>query len=200
MLLRRIAQLNFCCCCWFALVSGELSTNSQSLFQVFVGIRISGGKSGDVAPGKTLFWCFMECIRDPLCSAINYKSYNDKFSDSMVECEFLHQEGHSQLVVSVDPLERTAVKSSFLHDSFQASNISSSNITIEEIVSITNGQGEKFCFLHCVLRGSGCQELEKSCLTNDTIRCQVYTKDLSLPIAMFLHPNCSSDISQIGKY
>ena len=149
----------------------------------------------------------MECIRDPTCSAINYKNYNDKFKvlrDSIVECEFLHMEGPKQLVLTVNPQERIAVKLSFLHDSFQArkfSNTSSSNITVKEIVSVTNGQGENYCFSHCDLRNSGCQELEieKSCLTNKTILCQGDKIDLSLPVAKFLQPNCSPDISEIGK-
>ena len=206
MSLRRIVQLYFCSGCWLALDTGVLSTSFKSLFQVFAGIRISAGQSRNVIPENTLFGCFMECIRDPMCSAVNYKNYNDKFkvlSDSMVECEFLHTEGHRQLVVTVNPPERIAVKFSFLHESFQTrkfSNTSSSNITVKEIVS-TNGQGEKYCFSHCDLRNSGCQELEieKACLTNETVVCQGDKIDLSLPVAKFLQPNCSPDLSEIGK-
>ena len=180
MLIRILASLYFCCGCWTSMVSGELSPNPQSSFQVFAATKMIGTASRNVKTGKTLFECFIQCILDPLCSGITLKNFTDISGRlyHVIECDILHLEANNRFTLSVDSQVTTVVKFSFFQDPLQTrkfSNAWSSNFTVMEVISIPNGQKEEYCFLHCALLGSNCQglQIEKSCHTNEIIGCQV---------------------------
>ena len=194
-----MASLYLCCGCLFAYE--ELSTNPQSSFQLFAGIKITDEPSGNVKTGKTLFECFIQCIFAPLCTSITVKNYTNIYRKfyHVAECDLLHLEGGSELTLSVGSVVTTVVKHSFFKDSFKIrkfNNVRPSNLTVMEFISIPNGQREEYCFLHCTLLGLNCQglQIEKSCHTNETTLCHVIDISLSSTI-MSLHPHCSSDRS-----
>ena len=200
MLLRITASLYFCLGWWLPLSSEELSTNPQSSFQVFEGTKITSGQSENVRTRKTLLECFVQCILDSLCLGLTLRNYTNIYPGfyHVADCDSLHMEYASELTLSLDSQVTTVVKLSFIQDSFQTrkfSKVMSSSFTISKIVTIPNGQGEEYCFLHCALLGSSCQglQIEKSCHTKETMYCQVI--DLpSASTAVSLQPNCSSDI------
>ena len=200
MLLRTTASLYLCLGWWLPLLSEELPTNPQSSFQVFPGTKITGGQSGNINTRKTLSECFIRCILDSKCSGLTLKNYTDIYPGfyHVAECDLLQLEYASELTLSLDSQVTTVVKLSFFQDSFQTrkfSKVMSSSFTISKNVTMLNGQGEEYCFLHCALLGSSCQglQIEKSCHTNETIYCQVI--DLpSVSTAVSLQPYCSSDI------
>ena len=188
----------------FVSCSNSSQTDPQSLFKMIPGNR-TVGLSTTTIRGRTLFECFFYCNLDPNCSAINLQKYEyDGGLFDKIRCDLIDIQNGSGYAVVQDLHSNTFVKTSLIFSSVSKhfSNATYPSFDVRETVSVPEGWGEEYCFLHCSQLDSYCQgfQIEKSCTTNNVTSCQIL--GASLPTTMPLQADCSWDIhlKEFGEY